>query len=144
MQSTAEFMRMLKHLLLKLAVTNQCQELWDNNHQGQIPLYSHQPNIGVTVSVPFVDAILSEMETRFSVEKRAHFELCTLMPQVIIKKDNLEETAKILTSKWKHLLPVEDNFDSELSRWKQHCNCIPDEKSLTCLLSEDADPIFFS
>lgn len=97
----------------------------------------------MTVLVPFVDAILSEMETRFSADKRAQFVPCALLPQVTIKKDNLEETAKILTSKWKHCMPAEHNFHSELGRWKQHCNQIPEEKPLICLLSEDADPLLF-
>ena len=45
--------------------------------------------------------------------KRACFELCALVPQVITKNDDLEETGKILTSKWKHLMAIEDNFESE-------------------------------
>lgn len=34
----------------------------------------------VTVTIPLVDSIISEMNSRFSVEKRAHFELCALVP----------------------------------------------------------------
>ncbi len=75
----------------------------------------------VTVSIPFVDSILSELESRFATDKRAHFELCALIPKVIKEKDDLEETVEVLTSKWKHLIPTEDNFESELTRWKQHC-----------------------
>ena len=41
------------------------------------------------------------------------------------------------------LMKAEDNFEMELNRWKQHCCGITNEKSLTQLLSEDADPIFF-
>ena len=40
-----------------------------------------------------------------------------------------------MKSKWKHLLPAEDNLDSELARWKVHCNGISDEKSVTQLRS---------
>ena len=40
-------------------------------------------------------------------------------------------------------MPTEDNFESELARWKQHCSGITEEKSVTKLLSEDADPIFY-
>lgn len=47
------------------------------------------------------------------------------------------------SSKWAHLLPTEDNLVSELKRWKDHRSSINVEKSLTELLSEDADPIFF-
>ena len=53
----------------------------------------------VTVEIPFVDSILSEVDTRFATDKRAHFELCVLVPEVITKTINLEETVEILTSK---------------------------------------------
>lgn len=97
----------------------------------------------VTVAIPFVDSILTKLDTRFATDKRAHFELCVLVPEVITKTESLEETVKILTSKWKHLMKTEDNFESELNQWKQHCSRIANEKSVTRLLSEDADPIFF-
>ena len=51
-----------------------------------------------------------------------------------------------LKSKWNHLLPAEDNLNSELARWKSHCSRFSatlKDKSMTHLLSEDADPIFF-
>ena len=95
------------------------------------------------MAIPFIDSVISELETRFATDKRAHFELFVLIPEVITKKDNLEETVEILTSKWKHLMKSEDNFGSELSRWKHHCGGITTEKSVTRLLNEDADPIFF-
>lgn len=97
----------------------------------------------VTLTIPFVDSILSELESRFAMDKRAHFELCSLIPEIITRKDNLEETVEVLTSKWKHLMPMEDNFESELMRWKQHCDRITAEKSITQLLCEDCDPMFF-
>ena len=99
----------------------------------------------ITVTIPLLDSIICEMETRFSAEKRAHYELCALMPIGIIDKDE-QELCTILKSKWKHLLPAEDDLDSELARWKAHCNEYSEslkEKSITHLLSEDADPIFF-
>ena len=40
-------------------------------------------------------------------------------------------------------MPASDNFESELHRWKEHCLHITEDKSVTALLSEDADPIFF-
>ena len=51
-----------------------------------------------------------------------------------------------LKSKWNNLLPAEDNLDSELARWKSHCSRFSatlKDKSMTHLLSEEADPIFF-
>ena len=41
----------------------------------------------VTVRVPFIDTILSELGTRIAADKRAHLELCSLVPQVITKND---------------------------------------------------------
>ena len=40
-------------------------------------------------------------------------------------------------------MPSADNFQSELGRWKRHCSVITEEKSVTNILSEDADPIFY-
>ncbi|XP_062501846.1 uncharacterized protein LOC134178950 [Corticium candelabrum] len=97
----------------------------------------------VTLTIPFLDSILSELESRFASDKRAHFELYVLVPEVITKNESLEETVGILTSKWGHLMPTEDNFESELIRWRQHCHGIAETKSITQLLSEDADPLFF-
>ena len=66
-----------------------------------------------------------------------------LVPEVITKNESLEETVGILTSEWGHLMPTEDNFESELICWRQHCHGITKTKSITQLLSEDADPLFF-
>ena len=98
----------------------------------------------VALTIPFLDSILSELESRFASDKREHFELCVLVPEFITKKESLEETVGILTSKWGHLMPTEDNFESELIRWRQHCHGITEIKSITQLLSEDADLLFFS
>ena len=96
----------------------------------------------ITITIPLLDSIICELESRFADDKRAHYELCALIPEVIKRKD-LQETGDVLTSKWKHLIPTEDNFESELARWKLHCDGISDEKSVTQLLCQDADPIFF-
>ena len=99
----------------------------------------------VTITIPLLDSIISELEARFSVDTRAHYELCALVPTVITTKDE-HQLCTILKSKWSHLLPAEDDLDSELARWKAHCNkfhATLKEKSITHLLSEDADPIFF-
>ena len=76
----------------------------------------------VTVTIPFLDSIVSELECRFAPEKRAHYELCSLIPEIITKKDesDVSDTADLLPSKWTHLMPSPDNFESELRRWKVH------------------------
>ena len=57
------------------------------------------------------------MESRFTEYKRAHLELCALIPEVIREQD-VQATCNILSSKWKHLLPEEGNFESELKDGK--------------------------
>ena len=69
----------------------------------------------ITITIPLLDSIISELEARFSVNKRAHYELCTFIPTVITTKDE-QQSSVILKSKWNHLLPAEDNVDSELAR----------------------------
>jgi len=67
------------------------------------------------------------------------------MPTVITTKDE-QQLSTTLKSKWKHLLPTKDNLDSEIARWKNHCSkyySTVKDKSVTYLLSEDVDPIFF-
>ena len=89
----------------------------------------------VTITIPFLDSIISEMESRFAEDKRAHFELCALIPEVIREQD-VQATCNLLSSKWKHLLPEEGNFVSELARLKVHCNGIFGERSITELLCQ--------
>jgi len=72
----------------------------------------------VTITIPLLDSIISELE---AVDKRAHYELCALIPTVITIKDE-QQLSTTLKSKWKHLLPTEDNLDSEIARWKTHCS----------------------
>ena len=101
----------------------------------------------VTVTIPFLDSIITELESRFGSEKRAHYELCVLIPEVLReverKKLIVSAIASVLQLKWKHLMPYEDTFDSELFRWKNHCEGLKEAKSSTRLLCEDADPVFF-
>ena len=63
----------------------------------------------VTITIPFLDSIISEMESRFAEDKRAHFELCALIPEVIREQD-VQAICSILSSKWKHLLLEEGNL----------------------------------
>ena len=75
----------------------------------------------VTITIPLLDSIISELAARFSIDKRAHYELCALIPTVITTKDE-QHLSTTLKSKWKHLLPIEDNLNSEIARWKTHCS----------------------
>jgi hypothetical protein len=52
----------------------------------------------VTVTIPFIDSIVSELECRFSPDKRAHYELSSLIPEVITTKNesDIKSTSDIL------------------------------------------------
>ena len=39
-----------------------------------------------TVAISFLDVIFSGLKSRFSNEKRTHYKLCTLIPQVIVAR----------------------------------------------------------
>ena len=57
--------------------------------------------------------------------------------------EKLSAIASVLQLKWKHLMPYEDTIDTELFRWKIHCEGLKEAKSITRLLCEDVDPVFF-
>ena len=44
----------------------------------------------VTIIIPFLDMIISEMNERLDTNKRAHYELCSLIPEVIRSKEDLQ------------------------------------------------------
>lgn len=100
-----------------------------------------------SVAIPFLDVICSEMKCRFSEEKRAHYELCALIPQVIVQKSEKEvaDLGQRLQGKWSHVMPLPSAFDSELQRWMNYWKCqIPvSPYSVTSLLSSHADALFY-
>ena len=99
----------------------------------------------VTATIPFLDSVITELESRFGSEKRAHYELCALIPEVLreVEREKLSAIASVLQLKWKHLMPYEDTFDSELFRRNNHCEGLKEAKSITRLLCEDAESVFF-
>ena len=60
---------------------------------------------------PFLDIICSELKSRFSKEKTAHYRLCALIPQ-----EATEELALVQHEKWRHPMPMPSSFESELFR----------------------------
>ena len=42
----------------------------------------------VTTVIPFLDIVYSELKSRFSEDKRSHYKLCALVPEVIITKSS--------------------------------------------------------
>lgn len=99
------------------------------------------------VVIPFLDTISSELTSRFSKDKRAHYELCALVPSVICAKsdDELTNLMQVLKEKWKHLLPLPACFEGELFRWacywKRREN--RNDESITSIVANHADNIFF-
>ena len=55
-----------------------------------------------------------ELESRFTPDKLAHYELCRLIPEVVTKQSNndLSQLCEILPSRWAHL-PVDELLDKE-------------------------------
>ncbi|PFX17857.1 52 kDa repressor of the inhibitor of the protein kinase [Stylophora pistillata] len=99
------------------------------------------------VAIPFLDIVSSELKPRFSHEKRAHYELCALVPEVISKKDENAVTSllNVLKEKWEHILPLPAVFQSQLFRWPNHWKrqkAMRDE-SVASILASHADGIFF-
>ena len=92
------------------------------------------------VTIPFLDVVSSELKSRLSHEKGAHYELCALVPEVISKKDENAVTS-LLKEKWEHILPLPPAFESELFRRSNHWKR-PDE-SVTSIMASHADGIFF-
>ena len=77
-----------------------------------------------SLTIPFLDHILQEMEDRFSLNaKMATLGLC-LVPSVISKTDNWQESVKDLASLYQVDLPAPLSLHTELHCWKHkfmHC-----------------------
>ncbi|KAG0711383.1 repressor of the inhibitor of the protein kinase [Chionoecetes opilio] len=87
------------------------------------------------------------MKSRFSQDKRAHYELCALIPEVIVKQSTAEvkELGQCLLVKWNHVMPLPSAFQSELQRWMNYWKRqLPiSASSVTNLLTFHADATFF-
>ena len=68
----------------------------------------------VTVTIPFLDMIISEMNQRFAIGRRVHYELCSLVAEVIRMNKNLKKTSDILVTKWEHLIHSGGDLYGEL------------------------------
>ena len=101
-----------------------------------------------TVVIPFLDIVCEEIKDRFSKEKRAHYKLCTLMPEIILKKTKKEvvELSQTLTNRWDHLMQISPPLEVGLLRWKNvwqaHAE-IGRGINVTSLLANHADSMFF-
>ena len=55
------------------------------NRRGATPAETAEEYWTRAVAIRFLDIVSSELKSRFSHEKRAHYELCALVPEVISK-----------------------------------------------------------
>ena len=74
------------------------------NRKGTTPAETAKEYWKRAVAIPFFDTVSSELKSRFSHEKRAHYERCAFVPEVISKKD--ENALNVLKEKWEHILPL--------------------------------------
>lgn len=56
-------------------------------HRDNIPADTTKEYWKRVLAIPFLDIVSCELNSRFSHEKRAHYELCALIPTVIRQKD---------------------------------------------------------
>ena len=95
-----------------------------------------------------MDIAYSELKSRLSEDRRSHYELCALVPEVIITKssESLLESCQVFLRKWEHIILLSSVFDSELFRWQQcykSINTSSASMSVTTLLTSYADNTFF-
>ncbi len=52
----------------------------------------------VTTTIPLLDSMVTELEIRFSDDKRAHFEFCSLIPTIMLQTYDLEALTDIISN----------------------------------------------
>ena len=89
-------------------------------HRNNLPAESAFEYWKRTVVIPFLDIVCEEIRCCFSPEKRAHYDLCTLMPEVLLTKTTFEimRLSQTLSKKWSHLMLFASALGSELLRWQ--------------------------
>ena len=99
-----------------------------------------------SVYLPFLDVACAEMKFRFSQEMRAHYELCGLIPEVVVEHDDdkIYELNQCLTEMWSRIIPPPASFHGELIRWRSLWKRLQSESpSITNFLKQHADATFF-
>ena len=86
------------------------------NRSGTTPAETAKEYWKCAVAIPFLDIVSSELKSRFRHKKRAHYELCALVPEVISEKA-VTSLIDVLKQKWENVLPLPASFESELFRW---------------------------
>lgn len=80
----------IKHLYTKVLslseLVGSAEERPRVNHRGTTPAQTAKEYWKRAVAIPFLDIVSLELKSCSSQEKRAHYELCALLPEVIIKK----------------------------------------------------------
>ena len=81
------------------------------NRSGTTPAETAKEYWKCAVAIPFLDIVSSELKSRFSHKKRAHYELCALVPEVISEKA-VTSLINVLKEKWENILPPPAAFES--------------------------------
>jgi len=97
----------------------------------------------VTISIPLLDSIISELECHFSEDKMAHYVLFNLMPQAISANGDLQLSEDTIILVCGDLIPFRDILAIKLKCCKQNCSGTKCDKSITKILAQNADSAFF-
>ena len=81
------FERLYTNVQRLLELVGSAEERPRVNCRGTTPSETAKEYWKRAVAIPFLDIVSSELKSRFSYEKRAHYELCALVPEIISKKD---------------------------------------------------------
>ena len=140
------FQRLYRKVLHLSGLVGSAEERQPVYRRGTTPAETAKDYWERAVAKPFLDISL-ELKSRLSHEKRAHYELCALVPEVISKEDENAVTSllNVQKEKWEHILPLPAAFESELFHWSNHWKrqeAMPDE-SVVSIIASHADGIFF-
>ncbi|XP_044170058.1 52 kDa repressor of the inhibitor of the protein kinase-like [Acropora millepora] len=109
------------------------------NRRGTTPAETAKEYWKRAVAIPLLDIVSSELKSRLTHAKRANYELCPLVPEVISKKNENAVTSplNVLKKKWEHILPLPAASESELFCWSNHWKrqeAMPDESVTSIML----------
>ncbi|XP_041346704.1 52 kDa repressor of the inhibitor of the protein kinase-like [Gigantopelta aegis] len=99
-------------------------------HRDNIPSSTTEQYFRNSIAIPFLDHLITEMESRFSEDACKCRHLFGLIPKLIVKTSDIELLHTDLQF-WKTDLPTPLNLKSELGSWKKMWTSIGNESSST-------------
>ena len=85
------------------------------NRRGTTPAETAKEYWKRAAAIPFLDIVSSKMKSRFSHEKRAHYELCALVPEVISKND--ENAVTSLLKRFEREMGAYSSASCDVWKW---------------------------